>query len=107
MNVHLSVDEMAALSNIRERAFKAIADALGKDHAITRAMGPLAWGRHEFQGGPDDKGVRYEALKLGYLIGRFDSLNIWARDNDALAQRVMLKLWPHSWSPQVEQPSGR
>lgn len=95
--MQLSAKQMAILSSHRTQAFRKIAEVLGKNHPITKLMGPLAWGRHEFEGGPDDKGLRFEAMKLGYLIGRYDTLNTWARDNDQKGQRVMIDHWPTSW----------
>ena len=77
-------------------AFRAIAKELGKDHEITKMMGSRAWGRHPFEGGPEQTTYSV-AHEVGALDGAFDILNLWARDHDYKAQQVMTKHWPFSW----------
>lgn len=81
----------------REAAFSAIARKLGKDHAITKMMGTLSYGRHHAEIGPDSN-LRKEIERFAFLNGYFDCLNHWARDHDPKAQRIMLDLWPGSYS---------
>lgn len=80
----------------RVKAFTGIARKLGKDHEITRRMGSLAWGRSNAEQGPQPT-LRSVTEEFGYLNGFFDALNIWARDNDPKAQRVMLSVWPSGY----------
>ena len=77
----------------RRRAFKRIAEALGKEHQITQLMGSLAWGRNDFEPKPGRTAVNAHE-EYGYLEGCFNILGIWARDHDVLAQNKMLRLWP-------------
>lgn len=80
----------------RRHAFQEIARKLGKEHRITLLMGPLAWGRNEYEHSPGRTAANAHE-EFGYLEGCFHILNIWARDNDQQAQRSMLKLWPHGY----------
>jgi hypothetical protein len=82
--------------NIRTTAFQAIARKLGKDHSITKMMGTLAWGRFKCEGGPSG-GLREAVEAKGFLDGSFDILNLWARDNDSKAQRIMLEIYPSGY----------
>ncbi len=87
-------------------AFKKIADALGKEHAITKMMGQLAWSRHDHEPGIQPTKDSY-VFATGVLTGAFDTLNRWARENDYSAQRKMLDIWPRSWAaPPPERASG-
>ena len=81
------------MASRRLDAFQQIAKRLGKDHPITKMMGSRAWGRHKDETGsqPD---LRAAVLEVGSLDGAFDVLNLWARDNDPKAQRVMGELYP-------------
>lgn len=74
----------------RVHAFQAIATELGKEHAITKMMGQLAWGRHDWEYGPD-YGLQNVIVAAAALDGVFKVLNCWARDNDYAAQRVLVK----------------
>jgi hypothetical protein len=77
-------------------AFENIAKALGPKHEITKMMGARAWGRHNFEQGPD--GTLQTAVRdMSSLDGAFDILNTWARDNDHKAQRIMLNLYPRGF----------
>lgn len=89
------------LSDDRIRAFRKIADELGKDHPITRMMGTLAWGRFKAEQGPGGT-LRTAVEAYGFLNGYFDALNHWARDNDRDAQRVMLRHWPSGMARVVD-----
>lgn len=89
-------DHYDAMCDLRRYAFQNIAKALGKEHEITKLMGPLAWGRNDFEPKPDRK-VADAHAEFGYLEGCFHILNIWARDNDVVAQMVMLKHWPRGY----------
>ena len=77
----------------RRTAFRQIARKLGKEHAITEMMGNLAWGRGDFEGGMDS-GLQDAIREMSALDGAFSILNLWARDHDTKAQRIMLDLYP-------------
>jgi len=53
----------------------------------------LAWGRYKAETGPQPN-LRTAIEAKGFLDGFFDALNLWARDNDTGAQRIMLDLYP-------------
>ena len=95
-------EDYEARRSRQQRAFREIARQLGEAHAITKMMGTRAWGRHPFEGGPEQtaKGVIYE---VGAFDGAFDILNLWARDHDSRAQQIMVKLWPFSWAREKEE----
>ena len=83
--------EWMHLAAKRRNAIQEIAKALGKDHAITSMMGSMAWGRHDWEGIP---GTTQGAIRqASALEGAFWVLNIWARDNDSVAQSKMLDIW--------------
>lgn len=76
----------------KEAAFTEIARLLGENHRITRMMGTLAWGRHTWELGPNPlqvAAIRRDAALDGY----FSALNLWARDNDQEAQKIMIHIW--------------
>jgi hypothetical protein len=85
----------------RKVAFKAIAHRLGKNHAITKMMGSLAWGRHRFEEGAEGN-LRTAIEDKAALDGAFSILNQWARDNDRDAQRIMLDLYPSSYESSLQ-----
>lgn len=93
MTVKPSKEQYAQMITARLAAFRAIANELGKDHAMTLLMGSLAWGRYGAEMGPSDQTIRKHAEAFGFLNGSFSVLNSWARINDPAAQRVMLKHW--------------
>lgn len=80
----------------RRNAFCKIAEALGKNHPITKMMGTLAWGRHNFEQGPQGN-LRTAIREMSALDGMFTILNIWARDNDTKAQQIMLGIYSMSF----------
>jgi hypothetical protein len=89
-------DDYNLMAHKRVYAFVSIARALGKDHAITKMMGSLAHGRHHFEQGPSGN-LQTAVREMAALDGYFDCLNLWARDNDPKAQRVMNDLYPRSF----------
>lgn len=92
---NLTVAELASQVRQKESAFKAIADALGKKHPVTAMMGELAWGRYEAESSVSSPHARLRPLLMahGYLDGCFHILNLWTRDNDRDAQKLMHKHW--------------
>ena len=90
------------MMRLRVHAFQQIADKLGKDHPITKMMGPRSYGRHPFETGPEVT-LRNAIEGKASLDGAFDILNLWARDNDTEAQRVMLDIWPRGYSKYREE----
>jgi hypothetical protein len=85
-------DEWNTLARRRKAALQNIARDLGKDHAITKMMGSMAWGRNGAEQGPE--GTLQTAInEAAYLDGAFNILNLWARDNDRPAQRLMIEQW--------------
>jgi hypothetical protein len=91
------------MARIRVVAFKEIAKRLGKEHPITRMMGSLAWGRHDWEQGPQPN-LHGAIGELYALNGVFSVLNAWARDHDSGAQRLMLSLWPRGFE---SSPHGK
>ena len=89
-------EDYALMANRRSYAFQQIAALLGKDHAITKMMGPLAWGRNKAVPGMR-RTLPRDVMEMGFLDGAFDILNLWARDNDPAAQRVMLDIYPSGY----------
>ena len=72
--------------------FQQIAKALGKDHPITKMMGSRAWGRHNYEQGPEGN-LRTAIREYASLLGAFDVMNKWVHDNDYDAQKIMRKIW--------------
>ena len=95
--MNYGADDYAHMARARALAFKHIADQLGKDHKITKMMGALAWGRYSREPNPS-AGLRAYVEAKGFLDGVFDVLNLWARDNDGMAQRIMLDEYPRAYS---------
>ena len=88
-----SKEDYLFMAQRRVSAFREIARKLGKEHAITKMMGTLAWGRHKAETGPQPTLCSAVAM-VAFLDGYFDALNVWARDNDSGAQRIMLENYP-------------
>ena len=84
------------MSAKRLGAFVKIARVLGKKHPVVTLMGPLAWGRHHFEQGPDGN-LRTAIREMSALDGMFHVLNVWARYNDPKAQAVLLKHYPQGF----------
>ena len=84
--------EWQTLAWERRKWLQDIAKALGKEHPVTKMMGSLAWGRHNWESGPTPtlQSAIQEAAAVG---GVFYILNLWARDNNMEAQRRMLDIW--------------
>jgi hypothetical protein len=80
-------------ARLRKAAFVQIGKKLGKNHPITKMMGSLAWRRHNAEQGVDGN-LRTAIREYSFLDGYFDALNLWARDNDTKAQRIMLDIFP-------------
>jgi hypothetical protein len=92
-----------AMSRDRISAFRRIADRLGKENPVTKMMGSLARGRHKAEQGPEGN-LRTAVKEYGFLEGYFDALNLWARDHDYSAQRVMLEEWPTGMRRANQEP---
>ena len=89
--------EWIRLATRRRNAIQEIAEALGKYHAITTMMGSMAWGRHDWEGNPGT--IQGAIRQASALEGAFWVLNIWARDNDSVAQSKMLDIWYQEVKP--------
>ena len=57
-----------------ERALAEIAREVGKDAPLYKAMGPLAWGRHEYESKASGDTVDHVMRGVGYLEGTRDAL---------------------------------
>jgi hypothetical protein len=90
-------EDYVSMARARVTAFQRIARELGPEHAITKMMGTLSHGRHQCEHGTDF-GLREAVEEKGFLDGFFNCLNLWARDNDGKAQRVMLNHYPSGYS---------
>ena len=75
------------------RAFSAVVEKLGKKHPMIDLMGTLAWGRHHFERGPSQQGLKDVVYTAGALAGMYDVLNRWALLNDREAQRILIDAW--------------
>ena len=78
--------------SLYEDRFRQIAHVLGKEHTITKMLGPLAWGRHNWELGPHPL-LPQVVLRAGALEGYFAAVNMWARAHDKIAQRQIIKIW--------------
>lgn len=96
MTSEYNKNDFLSMGRAREIALAQIARKLGKNHAITKMMGVAAWGRSDFETGPEPKLRDAIEWKAG-LDGMFCILNMWARDHDSAAQRVMLNLYPRGY----------
>lgn len=86
-------DEWLRRGQQREAAFRSIAAALGKEHPVTRMLGPLAYGRHHWELGGNTPTLQQAIVRAAALDGYFQAINIWARDNDRTAQDKLLAIW--------------
>ena len=91
--IRYTKDDFALMARKRIHAFMEISRTLGKDHPICQIMGPLGWGRHNMEQGPDTS-LQGTIEEKAYLDGCFHILCIWAGQHDHKAQRVMLDLYP-------------
>jgi hypothetical protein len=103
--VKLTKHEWEMLAARRKHGFRKIAETLGESHSITRMMGSLAWGRSAADFGPDG-GLQDVIRQASFMDGFFDCLNLWARDNDAEAQRVMLRFYSKSFARDAAEKSA-
>ena len=87
--------EWIAKGNNRERALQQIATHLGKGHTVTKMLGPLAWGRHNWETGPN-RTLENSIVLAAALDGVFHTINMWARDNDTVAQRSIIDIYRRS-----------
>ena len=83
--------------SLYEERFRRIATALGQDHTITKMLGPLACGRHDWELGPHPL-LPQAIRRAGALEGYFAAINMWARDHDRGAQGKIVKIW-HEETP--------
>lgn len=91
--INFSKDDYDLMSGTRKSAFRKIAIDLGPSHPIVQMMGPLAWGRHNYEQGVD-RTLRTAIEEFAFLEGFFDCLNKWTIIHDLDAQNVLLKHWP-------------
>jgi len=90
-------DDYLYMADMRRHAFMEIAAKLGKEHAITKMMGGMAWSRSRAEQGPEP--TLHSAIReMAFLDGYFDALNLWARDHDYGAQQTMLNIYPSNWT---------
>ena len=77
---------------LRQRALQKIAEKLGKGHPVTKMLGSLAWGRHNWETGP--RATLQGAICLASAMdGVYHTINMWARDNDKKAQDIIIKIY--------------
>ncbi len=76
--------------NAYTSAFTEVARSLGTDHAMTKIMGGLAWGRYDPEGGPDQQGVKALAVRYGFLLGCERMLVSWCNANGEYGARCLL-----------------
>ena len=76
----------------RESALMEIARTLGEKHLITKMLGQLAWGRHNWETGPSPT-LAGAITRAAALDGVFHTIHLWARDNDLMAQRKIPAIW--------------
>jgi len=96
----MNKQEYVLLGSRYETSFCEIAKALGPDHTITQMLGPLAWGRHDWELGPHPL-LPQAIRRSGALEGYFAAINMWARDHDRGAQVKILQIWHRKSSPQA------
>jgi len=68
--IRYTKDDFALMARKRIHAFMEISRTLGKDHPICQLMGPLGWGRHNMEQGPDTslQGTIEEKAQSGRLL---------------------------------------
>ena len=66
--------EYEAMAHRRKLAFLAIAREFGKESPVTKFLGSLAWGRHEWEVGPPGYKLATAAVAAGGLHGYFRAL---------------------------------
>lgn len=92
MSVHTK-DHYIRRQRAAERCFQEVAKKLGEKHPMTVMMGTLAWGRHHFERGPSDQGLKDVVYTAGALAGIYDSLVRWGLIYDQKAQRLLIDTW--------------
>lgn len=96
---HFTKDEYSYMNVQRRNALQAIAKKLGagkvgKKHPAVEMMGSLAWGRHNYEQGPQPT-LRTEVVEFGFLEGVRFMLMSWANhSNDYQLRRLLEEHWP-------------
>ena len=91
-------EDYTHMLNVRLRAFRTIASELGKDHMVTKLMGNLSYGRHDWETGPEVT-LRKSVRAMSALDGVFQTLIRYTNAvNDMKAQNVLLDNYPRSFS---------
>ena len=76
----------------RIEAFRLICKQLGKDHAVTKMLGSLAWGRHPWETGSHVT-LENSIVLASALDGVYETINLWARDHDGKAQNTIIDIY--------------
>jgi len=93
VNVRLTKADYLVLAARRKRALMSVAEQLGKEHALTKMMDCMAWGRSAAEQTGSGTTLQTAVAEWAYLVGAYDVLNTWARDNDIKGQIVLVKAW--------------
>jgi hypothetical protein len=97
-------EDYSYMTHVRVGAFIRIARELGKDHELVELMGPLAWGRHNAEFGPNANTQDMIRAK-SFLDGVFDTCIRWANINgDGAARRVLADNYPRGFA---SHPTGK
>ena len=89
----MTKDRWVSLGSQREIAFREIAETLGKEHTVTKMLGSLAWGRHDWEMGGGKPTLERAIIRAAALHGYFQAINQWARRHDLTAQDQILAIW--------------
>lgn len=109
--MNYTADDYRYMATLRVRALADIAKKLGKDHPVTQMLGSMAWGRSDWEEGPEGN-LRTAVRHMSALDGVATVLRIWCRDHDREAQRIIIDSYPTRWqeapwkrnTAQEEQP---
>lgn len=94
--IRYKVQDYLYMTRLRRQAFQEIAKQLGPTHTITQLMGSRAWGRDNFEQGPN-KTLAGAIREQSAADGAFEILNRWARDHDLKAQQIMNSIYPRGF----------
>ena len=88
----MNKEQWIELGNKRQQALQCIAEQLGKEHTVTKMLGSLARGRHNWETGPN-RTLQSSIVLAAALDGVYETINIWARDHDCRAHDIIINTY--------------
>ena len=91
-------EDYAHMARLRCSGLAKIAQVLGKEHMVTKLMGSAAWGRSDFEHGPDTN-LQTEIRWMAGQDGMVEILKSWCRCNgDDKTMRIINEHYPRGFT---------